>query len=154
MGRRPWPKTRPLLDGRAPVSGDNGSVMKAIRLLLVDDEPAIRRGLRMRLALESDVEVVGEAGDGVSALDLVQRLAPQVVLMDVEMPGLDGIAATTELRSRPTGPAVVMLSMHDDAATVARALAAGAAAFVAKHSIDAGLLTAIRQAAHGEEGVR
>jgi DNA-binding NarL/FixJ family response regulator len=127
--------------------------MKPIRLLLVDDEPAIRRGLRMRLALESDVEVVGEAGDGVSALQEVQRLAPQVVLMDVEMPGMDGIAATNRLRAQAPGSAVVMLSMHDDQRTVARALAAGAAAFVAKHSIDAALLAAIRQAAsrEGEE---
>lgn len=128
--------------------------MKTIRLLLVDDEPAIRRGLRMRLALESDVEVVGEAADGAAALKQVQRLAPEVVLMDVEMPGLDGIAATSELRASASGPAVVMLSMHDDAATVARALAAGAAAFVAKHSIDSALLTAIRRAARGEEEVR
>jgi DNA-binding NarL/FixJ family response regulator len=127
--------------------------MKPIRLLLVDDEPAIRRGLRMRLALESDVEVVGEAADGVAALEQVERLAPQVVLMDVEMPGLDGIATVRELRARSAGVAVVMLSMHDDAATVERALAAGAAAFVAKHRIDGALLAAIRQAAHAEEGV-
>ena len=124
--------------------------MKPIRLLLVDDEPTILRGLRMRLALEPDVEVVGEAGDGVTALEQVERLAPQVVLMDVEMPGLDGIATTSELRSRSNGAAVVMLSMHDDAATVERALAAGATAFVSKQSIDGALLEAIRRAAHGE----
>jgi DNA-binding NarL/FixJ family response regulator len=124
--------------------------MKPIRLLLVDDEPAIRRGLRMRLALESDVEVVGEAGDGAAALEQVELLAPQVVLMDVEMPGLDGIAAATELRSRSTSTAVVMLSMHDDAAMVERALAAGATAFVSKQSIDGALLEAIRRAAQGE----
>jgi len=124
--------------------------MKPIRLLLVDDEPAIRRGLRMRLALESDVEVVGEAADGAAALEEVERLAPQVVLMDVEMPGLDGIATTSELRSRSTGAAVVMLSMYDDAATVERALAAGATAFVSKQSIDGALLEAIRRAAHTE----
>jgi DNA-binding NarL/FixJ family response regulator len=142
-----------MRDSPDGVRGDNGNVMKPIRLLLVDDEPAIRRGLRMRLALESDVEVVGEAGDGVSALQEVQRLAPQVVLMDVEMPGMDGIAATSRLRAQAPRPAVVMLSMHDDQGTVARALAAGAAAFVAKHSIDAALLAAIRQAAsrEGEE---
>jgi DNA-binding NarL/FixJ family response regulator len=128
--------------------------MKTIRLLLVDDEPAIRRGLRMRLALEPDVEVVGEAADGVAALEQVRRLAPRVVLMDVEMPGLDGIAATYELRSLAPRSAVVMLSMHDDTATVERAMAAGAAAFVAKHSIDGALLAAIRQAAQGEEEVR
>lgn len=127
--------------------------MKRIRLLLVDDEPAIRRGLRMRLALESDVEVVGEARDGVDALRQVELLAPQVVLMDVEMPGLDGIATTSELRSRSTDAVVVMLSMHDDAATVERALAAGAAEFVSKQSIDGALLEAIRRAAQGEEEV-
>ena len=124
--------------------------MKRIRLLLVDDEPAIRRGLRMRLALESDVEVVGEAGDGAGALEQVERLVPQVVLMDVEMPGLDGIATTSELRSRSTEAAVVMLSIHDDAATVERALAAGATAFVSKQGIDGALLEAIRRAAHRE----
>jgi DNA-binding NarL/FixJ family response regulator len=124
--------------------------MRPIRLLLVDDEPAIRRGLRMRLALESDVEIVGEAGDGAAALEEVERLAPQVVLMDIEMPGLDGIATTNELRSRAVNAAVVVLSMHDDAATVERALAAGATAFVSKQSIDGALLEAIRRAAYGE----
>ena len=104
----------------------------------------------MRLALESDVEVVGEAGDGIDALEQVERLAPQVVLMDVEMPGLDGIATTSELRARSTDAAVVMLSMHDDAMTVDRALAAGANAFVSKRSIDGALLEAIRRAAYGE----
>lgn len=107
----------------------------------------------MRLALESDVEVVGEAGDGAAALEQIALLAPQVVLMDVEMPGLDGIATTSELRSRATDAAVVMLSMHDDAATVERALAAGATAFVSKQSIDGALLDAIRRAVQEEEGV-
>jgi DNA-binding NarL/FixJ family response regulator len=126
--------------------------MQTIRLLLVDDEPTIRRGLRMRLELEPDVQVIGEAADGAAAVDLAGRLRPNVVLMDVEMPGMDGIAATSQIRAAAVRPSVVMLSMHDDEATVARAKAAGASAFIAKHRIDDALLTAIRTAAQ-EEGV-
>jgi DNA-binding NarL/FixJ family response regulator len=126
--------------------------MKTIRLLLVDDEAAIRRGLRMRLAIEPDVEVVGEAVDASSAVEMSRQLAPHVVVMDVELPGQDGIAATIALQQLAPAPAVVMLSMHDDASTVARALAAGAVGFVAKQHADGALLKAIRRAAHGEEG--
>jgi DNA-binding NarL/FixJ family response regulator len=121
--------------------------MERIRLLLVDDEPAIRRGLRMRLALEADVEVIGEAADGSAAVALAQSLSPGVVLMDVEMPVMNGIEATIEIVSRAGHPAVVMLSMHDDAATQDRARKAGAAEFVAKHRMDDTLVTAIRRAA-------
>jgi DNA-binding NarL/FixJ family response regulator len=119
--------------------------MERIKLLLVDDEAAVRRGLRMRLALEADIEVVGEATDGATAVDLVSLLQPRVVLMDLEMPVMDGISATAKITGN--GTAVVVLSMHDDAATIARAEAAGAAAFVAKHKMDDGLLAAIREAA-------
>jgi len=127
--------------------------MNTIRLLLVDDEPAIRRGLRMRLALEPDVEIVGEAADGIAAIDSARVLAPNVVVMDVEMPRLNGIDATRALRAQSPTTAVVVLSMHDDVETQSRALAAGAAAFVAKHSIDRALLDAIRGAAEQAEGV-
>jgi DNA-binding NarL/FixJ family response regulator len=123
--------------------------MKEITLLLVDDEAQIRRGLRMRLELEPDVRIVGEAGDGGAAVELAARLAPAVVLMDVEMPIMDGIAAASEIASRTPATAVVMLSMHDDAATMRRARDAGAADFVPKHRIDDSLLAAIRQAARG-----
>lgn len=128
-------------------------MMNTIRLLLVDDEPAIRRGLRMRLALEPDVEIIGEAGDGMAALDSARILAPEVVVMDVEMPRLNGIDATRALRAQFPETAVVVLSMHDDIDTQTRALEAGASAFVAKHSIDRALLEAIRGAAHESEGV-
>lgn len=124
--------------------------MKTITLLLVDDELQVRRGLRMRLELEPDVEVIGEAGDGSTAVQLAAELSPAVVLMDVEMPVQDGISATSEIVSREPAPAVVMLSLHDDAATVRRARAAGAADFVSKHRIDDSLLAAIRQAARAE----
>jgi DNA-binding NarL/FixJ family response regulator len=121
--------------------------MNTISVLLVDDEPTVRYGLRMRLALEADLTVVGEAADGIEALDQARALAPSVVLMDIEMPHMDGIEATRALLEQYPGTAVVVLSMHDDAATQSRAREAGAAAFVAKHSIDRALLDAIRSAA-------
>jgi DNA-binding NarL/FixJ family response regulator len=117
-----------------------------IRILLVDDQPNIRRGLRMRLGLEPDIEVVGEAGDGEAALRLAHIVSPDVVIMDVEMPVMDGITATTELRARAPRCSVVVLSLYDDAATRARAAAAGACAFVAKTKMDETLVDAIRTA--------
>jgi DNA-binding NarL/FixJ family response regulator len=125
--------------------------MNAIRVLLVDDEAAVLQGLRMRLALEPDIHVVGEAGDGSMAITLATRLQPDVVLMDIRMPVMDGIAATRSLARLVPGAAVVVLSMQDDRATEARALDAGAADFVAKHRMDDGLLTAIRRAVSGQE---
>jgi DNA-binding NarL/FixJ family response regulator len=127
--------------------------MEQIRLLLVDDEPSVRRGLRMRLALEPDLDVVGEAENGMEAIELSSKLRPAVVLMDVMMPVMDGIRATAEIIRSLTGVAVVVLSLHDDETTVGRALAAGASGFVAKHRMDDGLLTAIRQAAGGNGSV-
>jgi len=126
--------------------------MKPIQVLLVDDEPSILRGLRMRLGLESDICIVGEAADGSSAVDMASRLSPDVVLMDVNMPVMDGIAATREIAMRAPDSAVVILSMHDDHETADRALAAGAVAFVAKQQIDKALLAAIRAAAQKDEG--
>ena len=124
--------------------------MKTITLLLVDDELQVRRGLRMRLELEPDVEIIGEAGDGSTAVQLAAELSPAVVLMDIEMPVLDGISAASEIVSRDPAPAVVMISLHDDAATIRRARAAGATEFVPKHRMDDSLMTAIRNAAHNE----
>lgn len=118
-----------------------------IKLLIVDDQPQTRRGLRMRLGLEPDLEIVGEAGDGRSALTLVDRLHPDVIVMDCEMPLMDGISAASALRDAGDPVAVVMLSIHDDAMTKARARAAGASAFVAKQCSDEPLIRAIRQAA-------
>lgn len=123
-----------------------------IRLLIVDDQATVRLGLHMRLALEPDIIIVGEAGDGASAVTLAEELQPDIVVMDVEMPHVDGIAATAALRTCAHPCAVVLLSIHDDAATQAQATAAGATAFVAKHDSEATLLTAVRCAAERSPG--
>jgi DNA-binding NarL/FixJ family response regulator len=119
-----------------------------IRILLVDDQAIVRRGLKMRLGVEPDFEVVGEAEDG-RILDQVEALSPDVVLMDVSMPVMDGIEATAALTASPSRAAVVMLSLHDDARVVGRALAAGAVGFVAKDDPEGELAAAIRRAARG-----
>ncbi len=118
-----------------------------IKILVVDDQPNVRQGLKMRLALEPDITVVGEAGNGVVALELAEKLQPDVVIMDIEMPGMDGITATQKLRALYPGMVVVILSMYGDCCTSARAKAAGAMALVEKHRGEQELLAAIRQAA-------
>lgn len=100
----------------------------------------------MRFALETDIEVVGEASNGKEALDLLAHLSPDVILMDVEMPVMDGIAATRLVRSLSVRCAVVILSLYDDQATQQRAEQAGANAFVGKHGATEILLTTIRRA--------
>ncbi len=101
----------------------------------------------MRLALEPDLKTVGEASNGLEALAAVRRLRPDVVVMDLDMPHMDGITATETLARMAPNTAVVILSIHDDITTRRRAQAAGAAAFVAKQAGDLALLEAIRQAA-------
>ena len=149
-GNRPEPDRETAMEQAMMHNGVTGSGWRfdsVIRLLLVDDQPQVRRGLIMRLALEPDVEVVGEAGDAESALDLAGKLHPDVIIMDVELPGMDGIDATRSLRNALPMTAIVMLSLHDDNETVARAKAAGAAHFVAKHRMEGPLLAAIRECA-------
>lgn len=101
----------------------------------------------MRLALEPDVVVIGEAEDGVTALALLTALQPDVVVMDVEMPGTDGVSITARLHAEDPRIAVVMLSVHEDAVLRRRALDAGAVAFVGKCEAVEALPVAIRQAA-------
>jgi DNA-binding NarL/FixJ family response regulator len=122
-----------------------------IRVLLVDDQAVVRRALRVRFHLEPDLQLVGEASTGREALALAQTLTPDVVLMDIEMPEMDGIAATAALRRVVPQSAVVILSIYDDAQTRARAQAAGAVACVEKRGATDTLLSAIRQAA-GQAG--
>jgi DNA-binding NarL/FixJ family response regulator len=127
--------------------------VKAIRVLLVDDQPTVRRGLMMRLQLEPDITVVGEAPDGAAAIRAVEELNPDVLVMDYEMPQMDGIQATRALNVAGTAARVVMLSIHDSTAVRREAASAGVQAFVAKHEPSERLLAAIREAAraNGEE---
>lgn len=117
-----------------------------IRLLLVDDLSCVREGLRMRLALEPDLVVVGEASDGAQALALSREQTPDVVVMDIRLPVMDGIAATATLRDLAPRSAVVVHSLYEDAALRARARAAGACTFVGKHEGTEALVAAIRRA--------
>src|SRR5229473_1778600 len=115
-----------------------------ITVLLVNDEAIVREGLRMRLALEADITIVGEATTGAEALEQVQRLQPAISLMDLALPDMDGIAAIAALRAAHTASALVILSLQDDATIRARAQAALAAAFVGKHERVKTVLTMIR----------
>ena len=101
-----------------------------IRVLVADDEGLVRAGFRMILKAEPDIEVVGEAGDGHEAIAKAQRLAPDVVLMDIRMPSLDGIAATERINAAEHAPRVLVLTTFDRDEYVYDALRAGAAAFL------------------------
>ena len=121
-----------------------------ISVLLVDDEALVRAGLRMILETADDVTVIGEAEDGRAAIDAVGRDRPDVVLMDIRMPRLDGLAATAAIRARPRPPAVVVLTTFDSDDEVFRALEAGATGFLLKDTPPAELLRAVRLAAAGD----
>ncbi len=115
-----------------------------IRIVLVDDQALFRSGLRMLLDSQADLEVVGEAGDGAAALTEVARTDPDVVLMDVRMPGMDGVTATERLAARGDRPKVLVLTTFDLDEAAARALRAGASGFVLKDARPEFLLAAVR----------
>jgi len=121
-----------------------------IRLLLVDDHQVVRSGLRMLLASESDVEIVGEAGTAREALEAVRLLKPTVVLMDIGLPDLSGIDATREIKRTNPEVAVVALTIHEDEEYFFKMLEVGAGGYVPKRAAPEELLTAIRTAAAGE----
>ncbi|MCO1660010.1 response regulator transcription factor [Pseudonocardia sp. S2-4] len=124
-----------------------------VRVLLVDDDPLVRSGLTMMLTGAGDIEVVGGVGDGAEVADAVARLRPRVVLMDIRMPVLDGIAATRALAARgdpARRPAVVVLTTFGADDNVLAAVRAGAAGFLLKHTPPAEIVAAVRRAAAGE----
>jgi DNA-binding NarL/FixJ family response regulator len=122
--------------------------MKMLSIVIVDNQPAVREGLKMRLRLESDMGVVGEARDGKEAFDVVSRLKPDIVIMDMEMPVVDGLAATKALKESAPETQVIILTIHDDELSRQKAREAGAAGFVSKHADETVLLNAIRTAAN------
>ncbi|GAA3762940.1 response regulator transcription factor [Spinactinospora alkalitolerans] len=118
-------------------------------MCIVDDDPLVRAGLAMMLGGASDIRVVAEAGDGTEVLPLVDRHAPDVVLMDIRMPSMDGLTATEALRSRSRAPEVIVLTTFDADAHVLRALRAGAAGFLLKDTPPEEIVAAVRQVARG-----
>jgi DNA-binding NarL/FixJ family response regulator len=121
-----------------------------IRIVLCDDHAVIRRGLRLVLQEQEDFTVVGEAGDGREAVSLAETLRPDVAVLDVTMPNLNGIEAARQISAKQFGTGIVMLSMHSDEAFVLRALKAGARGYVLKESRDNELISAIRLVAEGK----
>ena len=131
------------------------AVGSPIRVLIVDDQALVRAGFRMILEIEPDLVVVGEAADGEQALSLAPDLAPDVVLMDVRMPGVDGIEATRRLMADPAFMArVVMLTTFDIDEYVYEALRAGASGFLLKDATPEELVAAVRIVAGGGFAVR
>lgn len=123
--------------------------LSTVRVLLVDDHTIVREGLRAILRHYKDVEIVGEASDGAEAIAKVDDVHPDVVLIDIAMPGINGIEATRLIREQHPGTQVIILSQHPDREYVASALRAGASGYVLKHAAGVDLVSALRCVASG-----
>jgi two-component system, NarL family, response regulator NreC len=123
--------------------------MPAVRVLIADDHPLIRSGLRALLERESEFQVVGEASDGYEAIELATHLKPDVAMLDVGMPRLNGIDAAQHISEKIAGVRIILVSMHSDESYVLRALKSGARGYLLKASPEADVLTAVRAVAAG-----
>ncbi len=121
-----------------------------ISVLLVDDHTLVRQGFRRLLEDEPDIAVVGEAGDGEAAINLAQKLQPQVVVMDCALPGISGLAAARRILETQPNTAILMLSMHSEETWVRQSLDAGARGYLLKSAMELELPVAIRKVAAGE----
>ena len=121
-----------------------------IRILVVDDHPVVRTGVRGMLDSHADFEVVGEAADGAEAIAQVEALAPDVVLMDLRMPGVDGVEAARQIRARHPGVQVLVLTTYDTDDDIVRAVEAGAVGYLLKDSPREELFRGVHAAARGE----
>lgn len=124
--------------------------MTPIRILIVDDHPVVRTGIEGMLASQADLEIVGQAANGASAVDLCAEVYPAVVLMDLRMAGMDGVAATRAIKSRFPTIQVLVLTTYDSDADILRAIEAGATGYLLKDTPREQLFQAIRSAARGE----
>jgi len=123
--------------------------VKRIRILIADDHGIVRKGLRLQLEQNSAFEVIGEASDGREAVRLAEDLLPDVVIMDIAMPSLNGIQATSQIIRKNPQVGVIVLSMHSDETYLMRTLAAGAKGYLLKESADADIDRAVTSVAHG-----
>ena len=123
---------------------------RVIRVLIADDQELVRTGFRVILEAEGDIEVVAEADNGHEAIRLASLVKPEVVLMDIRMPELDGLAATEQILQQPDPPTIVVLTTFDQNEYIYRALRAGAAGFLLKDAPSSRLLAAVRAAATGD----
>jgi len=124
--------------------------MAKIRVLLADDHAVLRAGLRALLNSQPDLEVVGEAADGDEVLRVSERVQPDIVLMDITMPGTDGLEATRRLKRRQPQVRVIVLTMHEDEEFLRQVLAAGGSGYMLKKAAESELLSAIRAVHRGE----
>ncbi len=127
--------------------------MAPITILIVDDHGVLRAGLRALLNAEADLQVIGEAAHSGEALRLVENLQPQMVIMDISMPGMDGIEATRQLVQRYPQIRVLLLTIHEDKSLIRAAMQAGAAGYILKQAVDTELIEAIRQLSAGKQYV-
>ncbi len=124
--------------------------MKRIRILIVDDHGIVRTGLRLQLEQNADFEVVGEASDGREAVSMAEEFAPDIVIMDIAMPNLNGIQATTQIVKKNPQTGVIILSMYSDETYLARILTAGARGYLLKENAEVDLDRAVRVVAEGK----
>lgn len=123
---------------------------RPVRLIVVDDDPLVRAGLTLMLGGADDIDIVGEGADGSEVAELVDRLRPDVVLMDIRMPVMDGLTATEVLRGRPDAPEIIVLTTFHADEQVLRAIRAGAAGFVLKDTPPARIVESVRRVAAGD----
>ena len=136
--------------GAAGAVGDAAAAVGMVRVLVVDDDALVRAGLRMILSAPGDIKVVAEASNGAQVPKAVAEHRPDVVLMDIRMPGVDGLAATEALRAQPGAPEVIVLTTFDADEYVLRALRVGASGFLLKDTPPVEILRAVRKVAQGE----
>src|SRR5947207_1469227 len=158
-GSRPWRRGPAPWAGRcwwapppagARPSGRRCRLTAEVRVVIVDDHPVVRQGLRTFLAVQEGIDVVGEAGDGAEAVAMVRTLTPDVVLLDLVMPGLDGVAAIARLTAEIPGTKVLVLTSFPDDDKLLAAVQAGAAGYLLKDVAPAELANAVRAVARGE----
>lgn len=124
--------------------------MGKTRVIIVDDHALVREGIIAFLKFHDDIEVVGEAANGLQAIEKVEKLRPDIVLMDISMPGLGGIEATVEIKKRYPETKVLIVTQYDDREYVSRLLKAGVSGYILKHAVGTDLISAIRAVSRGE----